>query len=140
MSGGLTRVHTEGLLRLNRNWVWLDCCLDTILYYHWHLGYKGIKLDIPVWKSHVTIVRDSDDVDCLQLKERFDEPIPFWYDPEGIYTNGSYWWIDVHSEAIEDLRTELGLEPQPEYDLHLTIGKEYERRWGCTYGEHCRRD
>jgi len=118
------KVTDKGTLNFNGNWAWLQCSLDTILYYHWFLEKKGLSLNLPIWKAHITVVRESDELDTLTLEPYYGKEIEFIYCPEGIGTNGEHWWIEVQCPEIEKIRQEYGLEPQPEYDFHLTIGKE----------------
>jgi hypothetical protein len=62
-----------------------------------------------------------------------NERIEFTYDPEYLNTNGRHFWIRAVSPRLEEIRTELGLTPQPTYfhrksgtvrvnPFHLTIG------------------
>lgn len=122
----MNKVVSKGLLKFDHNWAWIsNCGLDTIKYYHWFLGKKGKSLNLPIWKAHITIIRSSDNFDCLQLHPHYLKEITFSYHPENIGTNGSYWWIEVECPAASLLRQEYGLSFEPEYPFHLTIGKEY---------------
>lgn len=118
------KVTDKGILTFNDSWAWLQCSRDTILYYHWFLGKKGKFLNLPIWKAHITVIRASDDLDTLTLEPYYEKEIEFTYCPSNIETNGDHWWIQVQCPEAEKLRQEYGLEPKPEYDFHLTIGKE----------------
>lgn len=124
------RIKTSGVLKFNHKWAWLECCLDTILYYQWFLkSVYARNLNIPIWGSHITVIRDSDHFDTLTLEHLYQKEIEFFYCPDDINTNGSYWWVNVDSPEIESIRSGLGLNPIPEYDFHLTIGKEIPTRF-----------
>jgi hypothetical protein len=133
----MEKITTTGVLTYVGEWAILQCDLETVVYYHWWLERFGVKVNLPVWKSHVSVVRGEELPNPEAWGDYQDEEIEFWYSPSEIYWNGEYWWIDVYSPRLEAIRQELGLSPQPEYSLHWTIGKEYERRWGCKLGVEC---
>ena len=78
----------------------------------------------PIRKSHITFISESvEDSLWNEFILKFqNKKIKFWLDPTLIRSNGKHWWICVESEKVEILRTSLGLEPQPFFKLHLTIG------------------
>lgn len=123
-------VEASGTLRYDPPWAWLECDLETIRYYQWWLARYGIRVHTPIWKAHITVIRD-DDCPGDSLRDYEGRSFGFLYNPRNVGTNGSHWWVDVQSRDLEKLRTSVGLEPQPSYDFHLTIGKEYWRRPGC---------
>ena len=123
------RVISTGIINIRGKWLWLSCCLDTILYYQRFLEkIHARKISTPIWKSHITVVRGSDDFNVSKLGFLEGKEISFRYYPEEINTNGLYWWIEVFSKELEELRFCLGLDPRPKYDFHLTIGKEIPTR------------
>lgn len=136
----MTMVSTNGTLAYKGTWAILQCDLETTLYYQWWLERLGVRVNLPVWKSHISVVRGEDLVNPEPWGKYEGSSVPFSYLPTDIWWNGAYWWVNICSPRIEDLRTELGLDPQPKYGLHWTIGKEYERRLGCKLGQQWYRE
>ena len=116
-------------------WAYLQCCRETQKYYQYWLRKCGVFVDTPIWKSHISVVRGDGLPDLDYWGKHEGEEVDFFYRPRDLGFNGMYWWLDVESPQIEQIRIELGLEPDPKYDLHLTIGKEQHRRIGCCYGQ-----
>lgn len=93
-------------------------------YRHWfnlfHLG--RFKLQRPAWDCHISIV-------CGE-EPRNDVTWGFWegleidiqYDPALIF-DGEHAWLRVESKQAEIIRTDLGLDAQPRYPFHITIGR-----------------
>lgn len=125
-------IKTTGTLTYQGSWAILQCEMDPILYYQWFLRRKGVKVNLPIWKSHISVVR-GEGVASAKWGTHEGGVFTYQYDPENIGWNGSYWWLEVSSPSLEALRVSMGLEPQPKYKLHWTIGKEYERRLGCRF-------
>ena len=134
-------VTTEGVMTYDDSgWAFLKCCRNTQRYYQYWLEKCGILVQTPIWKSHVSVVRSGDEPDP-DLWGLYDgQPVQFQYNPLSVGFNGIYWWVDIESPQIEAIRIELGLDPQPKYDLHLTVGKEKARRPGCQYGQQMLRE
>lgn len=136
----MSRVQTKGELTYRGGWAILQCDLETVLYYQWWLERVGVKVNLPIWKSHISVVRGEDlpNPEAWGLYE--GNTIDFSYRISDVWWNGDYWWINILSPQLEEIRMELGLSPQPKYSLHWTIGKEYERRLGCKFGRQCYRE
>lgn len=98
---------------------------ETQSYYAWLLSRRsGIVLDPSLRRTHVTVINDKMD------RRLFEEGAKFFHGKEIEFvhevfpkTNGNHWWLRVHSPDIENIRTALGLSPQPYMALHLTIGR-----------------
>ncbi len=107
-------------------WVVLDTCneLSRLFRERWNWEYRftNNKLLRPSWDSHVTVVRDE----RPQYEQFWDRhagrDIGFEYDNR-ILGTGEYFWVEVYSEALHDLREELGLARMPEIPFHISIGK-----------------
>ncbi len=61
------------------------------------------------------------------LRERFIiktcKELEFTYDPTQIRANDKgHWWIKVYCDDVRNIRTVMGLTPEPYFGLHLTIG------------------
>lgn len=133
---------TKGILKYyplegeenNQGWLILQCDRDISLYYCWFIQKKfGIKLQQPRLGSHITIVRGE----VLSHLERWNayqgHTIEFHYSNE-VKSNSKHWWLDVHSHCLMSIRQELGLNPQPQYNFHLTIGVFLWQRRGWVKG------
>ncbi len=100
-----------------------DC--DTYAYYSWFLQKRfNLILNKPLRGTHITIINDIVDNDIYeQARSIFhDKEITLFYDPTHIRSNGSHWWIKVVSDDATNIRTAMGLSPDPYFGLHLTIG------------------
>lgn len=106
----------------NRGWLILQCDRDISLYYSWFIQKKlGIRLQQSMHGSHISIVR-GEVIHSLQRWNAYQAyTLEFNYFHQ-IETNGKHWWLNVYSPCFIVLRQELGLDPQPVYDFHLTIG------------------
>jgi len=103
--------------------VMLDC--DMSLYYRWILEKRfNLKLNPPLRGTHFTIINDRIDNDIYEQSIRlFDhKEIEFTYDPTDIKSNGSHWWIKAYSDDAMNIRRAIGLEPNPYFGFHITIG------------------
>jgi hypothetical protein len=99
---------------------------DTFAYYSWFLKKRfNLFLNKPLRGTHITIINDKcDDEIYAKAREIFHgKEITFRYDPTFIRANGKgHWWLKVDSEDSKNIRTAMGLTPDPYFGLHLTIG------------------
>lgn len=106
-----------------------DC--DIHEYYAWFLNARfNLKLNKPIRKAHVTIVNDKiHDHELYKMAKQLfhGKEITFKYDPAEIRTNGEHFWIKVYSDDVANIRTVMGLSPNPYFNLHLTIGYANEK-------------
>ena len=111
---------------------------DICEYYSWFLLKRyNIKLNKPLRGAHVSMVNDSvnDMLKGLKCSEKEAEII--WNDVKNKYdnksidivldldvrTSGEHWWLNVKErEKLSAIRTELGLNPNPYFGLHMSIG------------------
>lgn len=98
---------------------------DISEYYSWFLK-KRFSLDLvkTLRGSHVTIISDKMDSDMFEEAMRvFDKKeITFYYNPEDIRTSGKHWWIKVSCPEAESIREAIGLDRDPYFGFHLTLG------------------
>lgn len=92
--------------------------------------YRALK---PRWSAHVTVVSPIDEIinwDKWGIRE--GQIANFVYDPTIKYEN-NYWWFNLWSIEMEDIRKELGMSiksritiPPPVYSkcFHCTLGKD----------------
>lgn len=108
---------------------------DLSEYYAWFIEKRfnfaqnertGLKLNKPLRGTHITIINDKCDFNMFEeARKIFDgREITFLYDPTHIRANNKgHWWIKVYSEDVRNIRTAMGLTPDPYFGLHLTIGQ-----------------
>lgn len=105
--------------------VQFDC--DMTSYYSWFIFKRfNLKLNKPLRGTHVTIINDIVDSDIYEMARNvFDgKEITIKYDPTYIRSNRKgHWWLKVYSDDVRNIRTVMGLTPNPYYGLHLTIGQ-----------------
>jgi hypothetical protein len=99
---------------------------DTFAYYSWFLEKRfNLKLNKPLRGTHVTIINDKcDDEIYAQARQMFHgKEITLQYDPTLIRSNDKgHWWLKVYCEDARNIRSVMGLTPDPYFGLHLTIG------------------
>ena len=87
--------------------------------YYRNLIPKSIKLNYQMYDPHISIVRNEIATD-LGLWGRWEGcEMVFRYSGE-IRNGYIYYWIDVFSEELNDIRVELGLAKRDLF--HITIG------------------
>jgi len=107
-------------------WVILECDEEIINYYKWFLNKKGVKVDSPMWGSHISIIKGStwDKID-VEHEEKWGynngQILEFQYGD--LVTNGVHWWLEAHSKQLEVMRQSLGLNTHTGFGFHVTIGK-----------------
>ena len=107
-------------------WLLLNIVDNSIIEYYQYLIKKEFWLPIvqkPKHGAHISVIRGE----YINI-ENFDN---FWklYHSEivdieysnKIENNGEHFWLPIYSKRLEYIRSELGLKPLPEYNLHLTI-------------------
>lgn len=100
-------------------------------YYSWFLQKRfNLELNRSLRKAHVTIVND-----VVEDKEAYEKTKQIWngkklvfdFDPSDIRTNGEHWWLKVKNEQVAEIRRSCGLNPDPYFNLHLTLGYANEK-------------
>jgi len=88
--------------------------------------YKAIK---PRWKAHITVVSPIDEiVHPEKWGAREGQTAKFVYDPMILREKG-YWWFNLWSIEMEDIRKELGMS----IISRITIPPEgYTKCFHCT--------
>ncbi len=100
---------------------------DICEYYSWFIAKRfNLKLNKPLRGAHVTIISDIVDSDELytQARELLNgKEITIKYDPTNIRANKKgHWWVKVYCDDVKNIRTIMGLNPDPYFGLHLTMG------------------
>jgi hypothetical protein len=124
-STGTIRYSPENYKGQNRSsqwWILLDCCPELIAYYrYWMKELHGIKLQRPLWGSHISVVRGDQPPISEPWGIHAGRVIEFTYDTS-ICDNRRHWWLNIESPELEHMRIELGLPSHPEFGFHLTLG------------------
>ena len=104
---------------------------DTESYYAWLLKKRfGLTLNRTLRGSHITIINDKflNNKKWETLSNQFEgKEVEFNYSPENIRTDGLHWWINVKSKESEDIRELFGLNRNPYFGFHLTLGYSNEK-------------
>lgn len=96
-------------------------------YYSWFLKKRfDLKLNKPLRGSHLTIINDKFESDELYIQARelfHGKEIIVKYDPSLIRSNkNGHWWIKADSDDARNIRSSIGLDPDPYFGYHITIG------------------
>lgn len=107
-------------------WMILECDQEIGRYYrelYFIAHCRGEKLIRPAFKEHITVIRDEEPPENrkgLWWKYQGEE-VEFDMKTYCI-GNGDYFWLEVISPRLLDIRQELGLRRHPYLPLHLSIG------------------
>ena len=99
---------------------------DTYAYYSWFLKKRfNLVLNKPIRGTHLTIINDIVDDELYAMgRELFHEKeIKLQYDPSYIRSNKKgHWWLKAYCDDAHNIRSVMGLDPEPYFGLHITIG------------------
>lgn len=100
-----------------------NCDLDK--YYSWFLEKRfNLHLERSIRGSHITFISDRviDNDTFDKVSKLFNNrEIDFYIELEP-KSNGKHWWLRVHCPEAESIREVLGLDREPFFGLHLTLG------------------
>lgn len=109
-------------------WLVVDCDTEIgkyyrSLYYNSKYNAKTKKINNSIWKEHITIIRGEEipEEKKIYWNKYNNKEIEFEYSNK-IYTNGMFYWLQIYSHLLLDLREELGLSRELTVPLHLTLG------------------
>jgi len=104
-------------------------CDDELSKYYRHLFSKEFphkhKLTRAVWGTHTSIIRGEVIKNDQLWRLNENKIIEFEYEP-GVKDSGEYYWLKVYCNELLDLREKYGLPRQPQFGLHLTIGRKID--------------
>lgn len=126
----------DGLKKKNTGWAVVEIQGSIDKYYRWFLEKEyGIITHRPAWGAHVSLIRGerlkpqyqhlwkkyNNKVFKFQLRSflRFNNDTF----PVDNHPSCSFWFLDVISDELLDIRRELELPTN--YNLHLTVGRMY---------------
>jgi hypothetical protein len=100
---------------------------DLDLLYQWFIVREygqALRLNRPIFGTHVTIVRHEEDVPNMALWGKY-EGVEVDVDYDVVVRNHfGFWSLPVYNEWFQQIRRELGL--PPERDFHITIGRQFD--------------
>ena len=100
-----------------------DC--DTHLYYAWFLKKRfDLELIRPIRGTHMTFINEVVDYDNFEeAKKIFDgKPLKFYHGIEPRISE-EHIWLRAYSPEAETIRMMLGLEKDPFFTFHMTLGR-----------------
>jgi hypothetical protein len=112
----------------NKWWLVIDVDPEIGIYYRnlFKMSTYGVKtLQRPAWDAHISVVSNEIPPNKENWMKYNDMEIEFEYFPE-MKDNQIYFWFPVVCDFALDIRQELGLERNPIYPLHLTVGNSKE--------------
>jgi hypothetical protein len=99
---------------------------DTYAYYSCFLKKRfNLNLNKPLRGTHLTIINDIVDDEFYKMgRELFHgKDIKIQYDPSIIRSNKKgHWWLKAYCNDAHNIRSVMGLDPNPYFGLHITIG------------------
>jgi hypothetical protein len=96
---------------------------ELVLYYRQLVFLEtGIKLADSAWGPHITFIRGEKPRYEEFWKKYNSEIIEFHYSPPCI-PGKTHWVIPASSQQLMNIRKELGLDPSPRVDFHITLGR-----------------
>lgn len=105
-------------------WLLLECCPEIISYYKNMIEKElKIKLNKPMWGSHISIIRGEEPRGDLKQIWGYNQDMIIPFKCIKLDCDENYWWLDIESERIFEVRSSYGLSERPRFGLHLTIGR-----------------
>jgi len=123
----VTKKHNKQASWKKTAMVKFDC--DICEYYSWFLKKRfNLYLNKPLRGTHLTIINDKFDPETEYLYDQgrqlfHGKEIRIQYDPTLIRANDKgHWWINADSDDAKNIRSVMGLTPDPYFGFHITIG------------------
>ena len=116
----MTRYKSQGKIRVGNKNIVVD--IDKGIYFFYRsLIPKAIRPNPQKYNPHISVVRNEDVLLINRWKDDDGKFITFQYDTT-IHNCDKYFWINVYSKDIEDVRVNLGLPPVRYSSFHITLG------------------
>ena len=123
----VTKKHNKQASWKKTAMIKFDC--DIWEYYSWFLKKRfNLYLNKPLRGTHLTIINDKFDPETEYLYDQgrqlfHGKEIRIQYDPTLIRANDKgHWWINADSDDAKNIRSVMGLTPDPYFGFHITIG------------------
>jgi hypothetical protein len=91
-------------------------------YAHWLMKTHGVKLTLPLWGVHLTVIRGELPRHLRNWRKYDGQTFRVYYDGSDLQYSDKYAWLPAHSPDLEAVRRELGLRSQPKVAFHVTLG------------------
>jgi hypothetical protein len=90
---------------------------------------KYFKTNKQLYPAHISVVRKEIPPNLDAWNKYQDKEIEFYYE-HYVYSDNTYWWINIFCNELEFIRQELGLpiasgitrSPDGKHKFHMTIG------------------
>lgn len=102
---------------------------DEIARYYRSFIPKYYKVQKPLYPAHISTVRNEQPLNLSVWGKYHNQPIEFDYE-NYIYNGEVYYWLNVYSDGLEEIRIELGLPNTSQY----TRSPDNRHRFHCTIG------
>jgi len=119
--------HRPGIRKIQRHspwWVIVEIDKELSRYYRWWIEKRfGLRLQVPTWGTHITVVSDRDKIEPEYLNQwkMFDrQQLSFEYNV-AVEQHWKFWTLNVKSDVLTQMRKDLGLTRH--HSLHITIGR-----------------
>jgi hypothetical protein len=90
---------------------------------------KYIKLKRQAFPAHISVVRNATPPN-MEFWNKYDgNEINFQYE-NYIYNDNTYYWLNCYSVELENIRSELGLQPYGD----VTLSPDFKHRFHITIG------
>ena len=123
----VTKKHNKQASWKKTAMIKFDC--DIWEYYSWFLKKRfNLYLNKPLRGTHLTIINDKFDPETEYLYDQgrqlfHGKEIRIQYDPTLIRANDKgHWWINADSDDARNIRSVIGLDPNPYFGFHITVG------------------
>ena len=123
----VTKKHNKQASWKKTAMIKFDC--DIWEYYSWFLKKRfNLYLNKPLRGTHLTIINDKFDPETEYLYDQgrqlfHGKEIRIQYDPTLIRANDKgHWWIKADSDDARNIRSVIGLDPNPYFGFHITVG------------------
>lgn len=114
----------------SEKWLVLMCDDEISKYYRKLYTYShkfanggySLSLTRPIWGAHISLIRGEKLPNNHLWRLDENKIIEFEYEA-GVQSNNEYYWLRVKCDYLLDLREKYGLKRNPQFGLHLTVGR-----------------
>ena len=90
---------------------------------------KYIRLNKPMYSPHISVVRKAIPPNMDKWGKYNNQIVDFNYDSY-VYNDELYYWLNVYSLDLEQIRFDLGLQPYGD----VTLSPDFKHRFHITIG------
>ena len=121
---------SNGILHYSKDPIKLSVEVDPeISSYYFSFIPKYLKVNRPMFSAHISIIRYIAPPNMEFWNKYHNQMISFQYESY-IYNDELYYWLNVYSLELENIREELGLtssgdvtkSPDGRHKFHITLG------------------